>query len=123
MGLEKPEKPKRKYKTVLEIYEDLTYHCKKEVLWTCHTCNGRGRIKDPQDRCPVEGMKFADYIPCPTCGGSGRLNRDYYAEKFKEYLTKYENELKSYHEDLKIYESIRSKLNKEEWGWLSRVFE
>lgn len=124
----KPEKPIKKYKTIKELYNDLTYHCspniKEKYLWACHRCSGHGKIKDPKDRCPVEGYKWdADYIPCPLCGGSGQLNREYYEEKFKEYLTNYENSLQLYHREKKLYESIRSKISKEEWEWLCETFE
>jgi len=112
--IEKPEKPEKKYKTVIELYRELTYNCKKEVLWACHRCNGIGKI----NKCRIG---YANYIPCPICRGSGALNREYYAEKFKEYLTSYENALQSYREDQRFYESIRSRLTKEEWEWLNRA--
>jgi cytidine deaminase len=79
---------------------------------------GAGKIRDKSQRCPIEGLKMADYIPCPTCGGCGQLSREFYSEKFKEYLTNYENQLQSYREEKRIFDSIKNKLNKEELEWI-----
>lgn len=125
--MKKPQKPIKKYKTIVELYKNLTYNCsdksKSDYLWICYVCRGYGKIKDRSQYCPIEGLKMADYIQCPVCSGKKGLNREFYQEKFKEYLTKYENELQLYYRNIKFYESIKSKLSKEEWEWLQNAYK
>lgn len=84
----------------------------------CYVCGGSGKVKDTTQRCPVEGLKDADWINCSACGGIGFMHRYKAKEDYQYEIECYERRLEIYNRDLSIYNSIKSKLTQEEWDWI-----
>jgi len=83
----------------------------------CWNCNGSAKVKDTRQRCPVEGLKDADLVPCPSCVKGVMLVQDI-LDAYKDSLSEYKKEVLRYKKDLSIYNSIKSKLTQEEWEWI-----
>lgn len=126
--MRKPEKPKRIYygkTTPREYYEDCFWgepliNFKHKIV-SCTCCLGSGRIKDHSQRDVIEGLKLADWIPCPKCGGSGTIPREEVIKNYKEdTVDRYREAMIRYKKDIAMYKSIVSKLTKEEIRWINQ---
>ena len=90
---------------------------KKPICWCC---DGDGKVKDHTQRCVVEGLKYADLVPCPLCAGSGIICMEMIHAEYKLELDDYKKKLKKYRDDMSIYNSILKKLDEEELEWLKK---
>lgn len=83
----------------------------------CWNCNGSCKVKDTTQRCPIEGLKDADLIPCPLCI-KGVMPIEHILEYYKDSIAHYKEKVIEYKKHLSIYNSIKSKLTQEEWDWI-----
>lgn len=88
---------------------------KKPICWCC---KGSGKVKDTSQRDVVEGLKHADLINCPLCGGSKVMDLKFIHECYKEDLNYYKEELAKYRKKMELYKSITSKLTEEELNYI-----
>lgn len=86
----------------------------------CSCCDGSGKVRDTTQRCVVEGLKYADLVPCPRCGGCGTVCIEIIHAEYKNELKYYKEKLKKYRDDMAIYNSIVKKLDEEELEWLKK---
>ena len=128
--MKKPIRPKRRYKSIKSVYitnilwKSESFQLKAiasmdEQMWICTTCCGSGKVKDKSYSCPVEGIKYNDIIMCDTCNGTGHVHKSFYSNLYHEYQRIYKKEIERYEADLAMYNSIVSKLTKEELKWMN----
>jgi hypothetical protein len=121
--MNKPEKPERRYSTLKSIKDNNWYLSIKysDSRFPCITCKTYGKIKDPTEYCTYEGSKYADYITCPSCGGTGQMNKSHYQEILDLDKKEYDIKLKKYKKELSLYKSVVSKLTKEELEYVNKT--
>lgn len=77
----------------------------------CFACGGKGKIRKPEDRDPVEGYKMAPWHICEKCGGSGEMSQSDYEPILEHYLNDFEARSKRYADDAKRLRDIKNKLD------------
>lgn len=127
--IKEPQKPVREdYLKSVNLYYLNKFWGHQEILALnsfmvnkpiCWNCNGSGKVKDTTQRCPVEGLKYADLIPCRLCVG-GIMPMEYILKCYKEDLAYYREKVLAYKKDLRIYNSIMWKLTPEEIEYLKK---
>jgi hypothetical protein len=121
--MKKPEKPKRRWTTLRSIKDNDWRSAIKDSKhqFPCLSCGAYGKIKDPTECCVYEGSKYADYIPCPNCGGTGQMNKSHYQELLERDKKDYNTKLEKYKKELSLYKSVVSKLSKEELEYVNKT--
>jgi hypothetical protein len=118
--MKKPEKPTPRYKNLLDLKSKMHYCYSGVHEWPCLECSGYGKIYDPNDPpCSYEGSRHRDRIKCPHCGGSGAGKRTDYVLLLSEYKKEHNTKMEHYKAEMKLYNSIKKKLTKKEWEYLT----
>lgn len=113
-------KPKRPYKNLNEFRQKHVHvFCGNDKkldsgFFPCFECGGLGRVRDPNDRCPVEGYKMAPWHKCSQCGETGRGTREHCAAQYRRVISKWKQECADYENANKLIASAKSKLTPEE---------
>jgi len=71
--------------------------------YPCFYCGGKGKVRKPEDRCPIEGYKGAPWHNCGKCNGSGKLHP-------AEYEPIVEDELNDFRQKMRKYELLKNQL-------------
>lgn len=113
------ELPRRPYRNFDHYLEECRKRGKRDALYSCEHCWGRGRVVAPWERPdPVEGYKMADRIDCPTCRGRGEVDRHqakaWYDKEIAEWREHYTEKQKQRSAELIALKKVREVLSPEE---------
>ncbi len=118
---DRPDKPTRSYKNFRHFYlnrffsnKDIIREKMEKGIYICFCCNGHKKIKDHTQRDVYEGLKYADYITCESCNGTGELPKSLIMELYKEEVEDFKAKVEIYRKKLALYKSIKKKLTDEE---------
>lgn len=123
----KPQRPARKIRSLRDVCDSILYLASESIQkklrnkWPCPTCYGTGKVRDPAERCPIEGYKMADWYTCTSCGGSGETNKEHIQQIYKVHQNKYQEKKAEYERDLALYQSICKKLNSDEIDYIRKA--
>ena len=129
--MKKPQKPKKPSpaKLLLEYVADAyssgsrASRANFKTTFPCPICEGRAYIRDERQRCPIDGLKMADWIVCTKCTGNGLLAKGVLVAHLMEKATKhYVSRLNCYQREMAdwaMHQSIIARLSPKQKKWLS----
>ena len=116
--MNKPIKPKIKFKNFSEymLYKIDTVRTLGNQ-YPCLECEGRKKVINPNE--PPEYEIPWGKMTCPKCSGTGIGTITEWKDVYNKEMTSHKNNMARYKKNMGLYLSIKAKLTKEEWRYLS----
>jgi hypothetical protein len=71
----------------------------------CIDCQGIGKYRRWEDRCPIEGWKMAPWVKCPHCK-TGIVSKEKFMAWYNAQMAKYNDNMSLYKEKLQRYREL-----------------
>lgn len=77
-------KPKLAFTSHSKLREYILRSSPKKISYPCYKCDGKGKVRKEEDRCPIEGYKLAPWYDCGFCNGTGKITKQQFIEYFNK---------------------------------------